>query len=268
MKFLLGASTIALIGGMFLYGLLSNTGRMASPEQYAHTFASVLPFGYAFAAGMVASVNPCGFLMLPAFVGYQVGTEAPGGELTAGQLGRGALMGATTTLGFLTLFTAIGLVVAGGGHVLIATFPWAGLLIGLGLAGMGLWLLVTGRSLGLTWASRASSPGGRGLLAVFLYGLAYGAVSLSCTLPVFLVVVATSLTNASFLHSLGQFVSYALGMGAVITAVTMAATAVRGAFAHKLQGIFPYLHRLSALFLLGAGAYLVVYWVWLGRVFA
>lgn len=268
MKLLLGAFTIALIGGLFVYGLLSNTGRIASPEHYAHTFATVLPFGYAFAAGMVASFNPCGFLMLPSFVGYQIGIEAESGDLTARQLGLGALIGATITLGFLTLFTAIGLVVVGGGHALIATFPWAGLVIGVALGVMGLWLLVTGRALGLTWASRVSSPGNRGLRAMFLYGIAYGAVSLSCTLPIFLVVVATSLTNAGLVHSLGQFVSYALGMGAVITAVTMAATAVRGAFANNLRGLFPYLRRLSALFLLGAGVYLVVYWVWLGKVFA
>ena len=35
--------------------------------------ANLLPIGYAFAAGMVASVNPCGVLLLPSYVSYQLG---------------------------------------------------------------------------------------------------------------------------------------------------------------------------------------------------
>ena len=32
-------------------------------------------FAYAFTAGMVASVNPCGFAMLPAYLSYFLGIE-------------------------------------------------------------------------------------------------------------------------------------------------------------------------------------------------
>src|SRR5210317_507873 len=34
----------------------------------------LLPVGFAFAAGMVASVNPCGVLILPSYALYQVGS--------------------------------------------------------------------------------------------------------------------------------------------------------------------------------------------------
>src|SRR6266702_7108454 len=33
------------------------------------------PLGYAFVAGMVASVNPCGFVLLPAYPGLYLGDE-------------------------------------------------------------------------------------------------------------------------------------------------------------------------------------------------
>ena len=34
------------------------------------SFGTKAPLGYAFIAGMVASVNPCGFVLLPAYLGY------------------------------------------------------------------------------------------------------------------------------------------------------------------------------------------------------
>jgi len=36
--------------------------------------ADLLPVGYAFGAGMVSTVNPCGFALLPAYLGLYLGT--------------------------------------------------------------------------------------------------------------------------------------------------------------------------------------------------
>ena len=40
-------------------------------------------WGVAFAAGMVSTINPCGFAMLPAYLSYFLGLEGKGGEATA-----------------------------------------------------------------------------------------------------------------------------------------------------------------------------------------
>ena len=51
----------------------------------------LLPVGFAFAAGMVASVNPCGVLMLPSYALYQVGAGDQGAS-TARRLLRALLV--------------------------------------------------------------------------------------------------------------------------------------------------------------------------------
>ena len=38
------------------------------------------PLALAFTAGMIATVNPCGFAMLPAYLGYFLGLEARRGR--------------------------------------------------------------------------------------------------------------------------------------------------------------------------------------------
>ena len=267
----LGLAMAAFMAAVFALGLRGVTGDGVSPEQYASDFVTLLPFGYAFSAGVVASVNPCGFLMLPAFAGYYMGErEGPAGDVTARALGRAAMLGVMATLGFVVLFTIIGSVVSAGGGAVIDAFPWAGLAVGVGMALLGAWLLVTGRSIGIAWAGRFNvpgvRPGSRGPASAFAYGVAYGAASLSCTLPIFLVVVATSLNRDGFLASAGQFVSFALGMGLVVVAVALGAATLKGAATRALRGLVPYVHRLSAVFLAGSGVYLIVYWVVLGDV--
>ncbi len=39
---------------------------------------AVLPVGYAFGAGMVSAVNPCGFAMLPAYLSLYLGAREDG----------------------------------------------------------------------------------------------------------------------------------------------------------------------------------------------
>jgi hypothetical protein len=60
-----------------------------------------------------------------------------------------------------------------------------------------------------------------------------------------------------------QFIGYALGMGTILIAVTVGAAVFRGTVARWLRVAIPYVHRVSALFLVGAGGYLVYYWVFI-----
>ena len=54
---------------------------------------------------------------------------------------------------------------------------------------------------------------------------------------------------------------YALGMGSVLIAVTVGAALFRGAVARWLRGSMLAISRASAMFLVGAGGYLIYYWV-------
>ncbi|MBI2165115.1 MAG: cytochrome c biogenesis protein CcdA, partial [Chloroflexi bacterium] len=145
--------------------------------------------------------------------------------------------------------------------------PYAGVAIGVFLASLGLWLLVTHRSLGIAVAGRVMVTPGRNLRNVLLFGIGYAVCSLSCTLPIFLVVVGSALASRGFLSSFTQFIGYSLGMGTILIAVTMGAALFRGAVARWLRVALPYVHRVSALFLLGAGAYLIYYWVFYAGLF-
>lgn len=220
-----------------------------------------LPFFYAFMAGMLATVNPCGFAMLPAYVSYYLGAKEPefGDRPVFHRLVRSLLLGLAITAGFVLLFGAVGLVISAGGRALIRLVPWAA-------AGIGLVLILIG--VALLWGRRlhvptvnigvARAPGWRG---IFLFGIGYAIASLSCTLPIFLVVVGSTLATTGVLGGLIMFLAYALGMGTVLTAITVGTGLLKGAVARGLRQVVPYVERLSAVMLILAGSYILYYWL-------
>jgi cytochrome c biogenesis protein CcdA len=230
-------------------------------EEAVSSLASVLPVGYAFAAGMVASVNPCGALMLPSYVFFQLGADDEASVSTAERVLKALQLAIATTAGFVVIFGLVGVLVSVGGRWLTDFFPFAGLIVGLVMVGLGVWLLISHRSLGVLAASRVSVTPERSLANMFLFGIAYAISSLSCTLPIFLVVVGSALTAGGWTTSLAQFMGYALGMGAVMAAVSVGTSLFRRAVERWLRRLMPYVHRVSALFLVGAGIYLIYYWI-------
>jgi cytochrome c-type biogenesis protein len=249
--------------GLVLGGVLVATGdALYSVQGGVSTLAALLPLGYAFGAGMVATVNPCGVLLLPSLVAFYLGRAEE--ELSAPRrAGKALLLGLMATLGFVPIFAAVGLVIGAGGRALAGAFPVGGMLVGVALVGLGLWLALTGQGFGILAASGAM---GRvelrdDLRSLFLFGVGYAVTSLACTLPIFLVVAGSALAAGGPLAAAGQFVSYALGMGSVLTVVILAAAFFQSAVQRSVRRVVPYVHRLSAAFLIGAGLFLVKYWL-------
>jgi len=233
--------------------------------QWLTSLSALLPFGFAFGAGVVAAVNPCGFAMLPAYLSLYLGNQEAGFEKRS-SLGRGLralLIGGVVSLGFVLLFGLAGVVVSAGGSAILGTMPWVGMVIGGALILMGLWMLA-GRTFysGVfeRLAGRVGDPKAMSVRDFFLFGLAYGLASLSCTLPVFLAVMGGSLTAGSLVSGAGQFVSYGLGMASVLLVLTLALALLKRSVISRLRGLVPYVQILSAALLIVAGAYIIFYW--------
>lgn len=209
----------------------------------------------------MAAVNPCGILLLPSVVAFYLTRGEVAGLSASRRAGKALLLAVMATLGFVAIFDVVGLIIGAGGRALV------GFLVGLLLVGLGGWLALSGRSFGILAAGGALGGVelGRDLRSLFLFGVAYAVTSLACTLPIFLVVAGSALAAGSPLAAAGQFVSYALGMGSVVTAVVLGAAFFEGAVRRSVRGVVPYVHRLSAAFLLGAGVFLVKYWLTTGR---
>ena len=91
------------------------------------------------------------------------------------------------------------------------------------------------------------------------FGASYATVSLSCTIPAFLVAVASTFEQADAASGLAAFGAYAAGMAAVLATLTVAVALARGALVARLRGVLPHVQKLAGGLLAVAGAYVAYY---------
>ena len=228
------------------------------------------PLGFAFAAGVAAAFNPCGFAMLPAYIGLYLGGKEnnQSDRNPVRQLGRAIIVGGSVTAGFVLLFGIAGLIIGVGARSVVSNvMPWMGLGIGVGLSSVGAWLicggaLYTGSAQRV--ASRIGNPVDNKVRGYFLFGISYGIASLSCTLPIFLAVIGTSFASYNMATSFSQFVLYALGMGIIIISVTVGMALFKGAMIGTFRKVIPFVAPVGSWMMMLAGTYIVFYWLTVG----
>ncbi len=240
-------------------------------ESFVTNLANLLPFGYAFGAGMVTTVSPCGIAMLPAYVSLYLGDQGEGFWAKSSQRRgvRALAMSGVVTLGFVVFFGIMGAILSLGGQFLISFIPWIAVAIGVALILLGIYLLVGGHiytSLPARLTGRLGKNGGLGIKGFLVFGIAYGIAALSCTLPVFLAVVGSAMAMKGFISGLLQFVSFALGMGFVIAIVTIGSTLFKETVNRWLRRLVPVVARFSGLLLIFAGGYILYFWFRVGDI--
>lgn len=170
---------------------------------------------------------------------------------------------------FTALFGAVGAVFSLGSAFVVRSLPWIGLGVGVMLVFIG-GLILSGRPIASSLPDRlatrvgkgASASGVRGYAA---FGVAYGAASLRCTLPLFLALMGTATAASGRWSGPIAFVLYGAGMAAALGVLTIAAGVASFGILHRVRGFVRIVSTLTAGLLLLSGAYVVYYWLTAGR---
>lgn len=212
---------------------------------------------YAFALGLAATLNPCGFPLLPAYLSVFLRSED---DTRHARVLRALQASAAMTAGFVAVFTLAGVAVACGLTIGLAWTPAFTAALGLVLLFVGVFG-IAGRQLRLP-AIALPFRSGRDVPAMAGYGAAYAVTSLGCALPLFLAAVTPSVLSRTALASLLAALAYALGMGVFVSACSIVA-ALLGAEAVRLGGrrVARFLPRIAGAVLLCDGIYLLAYGV-------
>lgn len=220
--------------------------------------------GLAFAAGLVAALNPCGFAMLPAYLllvvrGQQSGQPPPANmpPLLA-PVGRALAATVGMAFGFLTVFGLFGALTISAATTVHRYVPYGTVVIGVVLVALGVWLLsgrklTALRPLGPRWAPTVR------LGSMYGYGVSYAIASLSCTIGPFLAVTGAGLRSGSVLGSVAIYLAYVAGLTLVIGVLAIAAATASSALADRLRRILPFVNRISGVLLVLVGLYVGYY---------
>lgn len=225
--------------------------------------------GLAFAAGLVAALNPCGFAMLPGYLVLVVRGENGGAAVGLRPLGRALAATIGMGLGFLTVFGVFGTLTVSAASTVQRYVPYATIVIGIVLAGLGIWLLF-GRELALLMPK---TLGGERVPTVRLgsmygYGVSYAIASLSCTIGPFLAATAAGLRSGSVVESVLIYLAYVVGLTLVVGVLAVAAAAASSALADRIRRILPFVNRIGGALLVVVGLYVGYYGLYEVRLFA
>ncbi|HWL44236.1 MAG TPA: cytochrome c biogenesis protein CcdA [Ilumatobacter sp.] len=222
---------------------------------------SNLNIGYSFMLGVFAAVNPCGFAMLPAYLSVYLDSD-PTTRPTAG-IRRALVVSAAVSGGFLTVFAIVGFLIrqSTAFDPLYTQARWAGLVVGVAMATAGIAMLAGWRppivpTARLTGSARTD----RSVRSMYLFGVAYAIASIGCTIGLFLSVVMSSFTRHGVLAGTLTIATYGVGMGLLVTALTVTLAVARTGLTSRLRNLTRHTHRLSAIIVTLTGGYLAWYW--------
>jgi cytochrome c biogenesis protein CcdA len=216
--------------------------------------------GLAFAAGLVAALNPCGFAMLPAYLLLVVRGQQSGEERGLASLGRALVATVGMALGFLTVFGLFGALTISAATTVQRYLPYATVLIGVVLVALGAWLLagreltaLTPRPLAVRWAPTVR------LGSMYGYGVSYALASLSCTIGPFLAVTGAGLRGGSIVGSVAIYLAYIAGLTLVVGVLAVAVATASSALTDRIRRILPFVSRISGAVLVLVGLYVGYY---------
>lgn len=226
--------------------------------------------GLAFAAGLVAALNPCGFALLPGYLVLVVHGEGQPAR-TAGPTGWVAVSRAVAAtvgmaLGFVTVFGVFGALTVAAATTVQRYLPYVTVVIGTGLVALGIWLL-SGRELSLLLPVGARWAPTVRLGSMYGYGVSYAIASLSCTIGPFLAVTAAGSSAGSVVASVAIYLAYVAGLTLVVGVLAIAVGCASWALVDRIRRIIPLLNRTSGALLVLVGLYVGYYGIYEVRLF-
>lgn len=215
-------------------------------------------FAYSFVLGVLAAVNPCGFVLLPTYLIFFLGTREEPNLATGERLRRALIVSSGISIGFLAIFFIIGVISRLFTQWIELNAKFASLAIGVVLLGGGARML-TG------WTPKFASPQMNGVQsktfrATIIYGLAYAVASIGCTIGFLTTAVFGSIALNGFVSGVLSILLYGLGMAMLVTALTVSLAFAKTGLVTVIKNKLHIVQRLGAFFVTLTGIYLVLYW--------
>jgi cytochrome c-type biogenesis protein len=216
-----------------------------------------------FIRGMVAAVNPCGFILLPTYLMYFLGLQGTMPGTQRSTMRRAVIVSAAVSAGFLSVFLVAGLISWQFTSWINENAKYATGGIGVALLVLGIAMLAGYKLPFMTPRLDAGGDGPKQTVgAMFVYGIAYAVASIGCTIGLFIATVFSASERDGVAAGVGNMLAYGAGMALLVSALTIALASANTGLLKLLRGSLQYVDRIAAFFVLLSGVYLIWYFYW------
>lgn len=211
-----------------------------------------------FGSGLLAAVNPCGFVLLPTYLVYFLGiTGRPGTQRAS--VRRALVVGSALSAGFMSVFLVVGAITRLFTDYVNQNAKYAALLIGVVLFGMGVAMLA-GWRLPFTTPKLDVGQRDRTTTSMFVFGVAYAVASIGCTLGPFTATVLGTITTEGFAPGVLAIALYGMAMSLLVIALTVTLALAQNGLLNSLRSGMKHVERASSVVMILSGLYLSWYW--------
>ena len=211
-----------------------------------------------FGSGLLAAVNPCGFVLLPTYLMYFLGVSGRPGTQRA-TVRRALLVSAALSAGFMTIFIIVGGVSRLFTDWLNQNAKYVSLLIGVALVILGIAMLF-GYRLPFSTPKLETGKRDQTVASMYVFGLAYAIASIGCTIGPFSATVLGTIDTDGFFQGIIAIILYGLAMSLLITTLTVTLALAQGGLLKSLRIGMTYVEIASAVIMILSGLYLTWYW--------
>jgi len=205
---------------------------------------------FAFTAGMLSLLSPCGYALLPGYISYHLGSELPV---------RKAILGGLLSLaGLATVFSCIGFLSSIANVLLSQLIPLLELVAAVVIIFMGVSILVKIKIPSISMLVKA--PKQKGLIGLYVFGVAYGLAGVGCSAPIFFSILAYAVAVEEFLSSIITFLVYTIGMGAPLILTSILVAEAKKLTIERIAKATPWLQKFCGVFLILVGVYLLYFY--------
>lgn len=213
---------------------------------------------YALIVGMVATVNPCGFILLPTYLLYFLGLSSNDAGQRRASVGRALLVSGAVSTGFLTVFLIVGAVSRFFTNWLAANAKYATAVIAVALIALGIAMLF-GYRLPINTPKIDAGGRDRTVRSMFVYGIAYAVASIGCSIALFSAILFGTANREGYVAGVANVVAYGAGMALVVTALTVSLAFANVGLLKVLRSGMQYVEMVAGAFVLLSGTYLLWY---------
>lgn len=214
----------------------------------------IVALGVLFGAGVLTSLNPCIYPMIPITASVLSGAAS-------GESGRGRTVGLALVyaVGLASVYAALGLLAGMTGSLFgsVSANPWVMLAVGNLLLLFALFMLdAIPLPIPRGLMERAARQGGGSYGAVFLMGAGSGVVAAPCGAPAFAAVLTWVAATQAGVMGFFYLLAFSFGMTALLIGVGFSAGFT--AALPRSGGWMVWIRRISALVLIGMAEYYFV----------
>jgi cytochrome c-type biogenesis protein len=216
--------------------------------------------GLSFLRGLVAAVNPCGFILLPTYLMYFLGMQGAMPGTQRATIRRALYVSAALSAGFMSVFLVVGLISYHFTSWINQNAKYATAVIAIGLIALGVAML-GGYRLPISAPKLDAGGRTRGVGSMFVFGIAYAIASIGCTIGLFLATLFAT-RREGVVAGVANVAAYGLGMALLVTALTVALAVANTGLLKVLRGGMRHIETIAAIFVVLSGIYLLYYfWV-------